>query len=77
MKITNIDFTDEEWAAIEECAACVVLSQGNAPSRKQAVAYCKRITPQNVIRLSYGFKVRKRGGLQVGGFGRNKKEDTK
>ena len=61
MKITHLDFTDAEWAAVEKRAARSLRRKGkDAPEGSE--------TPQNVLRLALGFETRKRGGARPGGI---------
>lgn len=67
MKITNLDFTDAEWALVV-LAASRHLREVDTDfaklTRVKQAAHMLTLTPQNIIRLGYGFKTRQRGGAR-------------
>ena len=64
MKITNIDFTETEFATLYALAGQALKDQGK--SRKEAKEICDNLTPQNLVRLALGFETRNRGGTRPG-----------
>lgn len=60
MKITNMNFSKADAAAIYALAGAALMDQGK--SRKEARAYIESLTSQNVLRLALGLPVRNRGG---------------
>lgn len=76
MKITNIEFTDEEVAALYVKAGMELYNQEY--SRQEAQAYISKLTPQNVLRLALGapFKVRQRGGKRANSGPQKRKRES-
>ena len=71
MKISNIEFTATETAALYAMAGATLLAEGERdPAKKmtgtEAVAYVESLSPQNVLRLALGsaFPIRQRGGAR-------------
>lgn len=64
MRITNIEFSAREAAALYAMAGATLLMADEPMTREEALAYVKSLTPQNVLRLALGspFKLRSRGG---------------
>lgn len=64
MKITNMTFSTVETAVLYVRAGLTLQQEGW--TKKDAVAYVKTLTPQNVLRLALGsdFPVRQRGGAR-------------
>lgn len=73
MKITNMTFSTLETAVLYVRAGLTLQQEGW--SKKEAVAYVKTLTPQNVLRLALGsdFPIRDRGGSRPNA-GRPKQE---
>lgn len=65
MKITNIEFNEQEEAALHVKAAIELHSRGY--SKEEAQAYIAGLTPQNILRLALGsgFLIRQRGGKRA------------
>jgi len=72
MKITNLEFSLIEKAALYLRAATTLIGQGF--SKKEAKEIVSIETPQNVLRLALGFERRKRGGARPN-TGRRKQTD--
>jgi hypothetical protein len=73
MKITNLEFSHADAAAIYALAGAACKDQGM--SRKDALSYIAVLTPQNVLRLALGLPVRQRGGARPNS-GRPKKAEN-
>lgn len=52
-KISNIEFTSEEWANVKTLA-----------QKKNKKADLDLLTPPNILRLALGLKTKKRGGAR-------------
>ena len=66
MKISNIEFTKEEYAILHLRAGNWLVGQGVPLADVQAAI--KKLSRANFLRAALGFDLRKNGGARPGGF---------
>lgn len=63
MRISNIDFTDSEIAALYTLAGQYLMEQGK--SREGVSQIARSLSPANLVRAALGFNLRKQGGARA------------
>jgi hypothetical protein len=75
MKIFEVRFTNDEWAALHALAGAMLLDKGF--ERKEAVEYIGSLTEPNILRQALGLPTRQRGGARAGAGRKNGKRKVK